>query len=112
MCHQLPVKPVFDTSIDEILNDPEFKKSVENKLSGAIKIPTEVFDDTPPPEVSIDPWLNYSKFHEYLKEIFQLVHSHLKLEKVNKVGLLYTFNLKCYYPLVTMKKLRLEVPFI
>lgn len=61
------------------------------RLSAAIRIPTESYDDNG--NVDEDPrWETFQDFHQVLKQLFPLVHSQLELRKVNRHGLLYTFR--------------------
>ena len=87
-----PLVPSFRKSVDLILNDLEYKKASIKRLSGAVKIPTVVQDINPDPNEDPDFYANFPKFHEYLKTTFPLVHENLKLELVNKFGLLYTWK--------------------
>ncbi|SCU87458.1 LADA_0E04126g1_1 [Lachancea dasiensis] len=86
------VAPNFNKSVDLIFNDPSFRHESLLKLSGALQIPTEIQDTNPLPEDDLDYYKEFFKFHEYLVETFPLVHKHLQLEKVNHVGLLYTWK--------------------
>ncbi|SCW03157.1 LAFE_0G04214g1_1 [Lachancea fermentati] len=87
-----PIAPEFDKSIDRIFNDPEFKMASLAKFSNSLKIPTEIQDVNPVPADNLDYYKEFFKFHDYLNETFPLVHKHLTLEKVNDVGLLYTWK--------------------
>lgn len=62
------------------------------KLVGTIKIPTEIFDFTPEPSIDMTPWKNFTKLHDYLEEQFPVLHSTVKVEKPNTIGLLYTWE--------------------
>ncbi|KAJ3823013.1 carboxypeptidase S [Lentinula raphanica] len=75
----------------EEFNTMAFKASAIHWLSGAIQIETETYDDMGP--VGEDPrWENRLQFHDYLEKTFPLVHTYLKLEKINTYGLLYTWQ--------------------
>ncbi|KAF5350772.1 hypothetical protein D9758_010392 [Tetrapyrgos nigripes] len=81
------------TELQRDLEAKEFKEKVVEWLSGAIQVPTEMFDDMGP--VDQDPrWKNRKLFHEYLVQAFPLIHSnqHITLQKVNTYGLLYTWE--------------------
>lgn len=59
------------------------------RLSAAVKCPTESFDDNG--DVDEDPrWNTFDGLHDTLKNLFPLIHDHAKLEKVNRYGLVYT----------------------
>ncbi|SCV03417.1 LANO_0G04016g1_1 [Lachancea nothofagi CBS 11611] len=86
------VVPEFNKSIEIIFKDPDFRQESLGKFSGALQISTEIQDTNPPPDEDLDYYSQFFKFHAYLVETFPLVHKHLKLEKVNHVGLLYTWQ--------------------
>lgn len=74
---------------DYFLSDAFRNKSIE-RLAGAVKIPTESFDDMG--KVGVDErWDIFFEFATYLEKTFPLVHSTLQLEHVNSHGLLYTW---------------------
>lgn len=87
-----PYYPSFNKSVNLILNDKQFKIDSIKKLSGAIQIPTEISDVNPQPDSDLEYYSEFFKLHKYFEETFPLVHSHLKVEKVNKLGLLYTWE--------------------
>lgn len=67
-----------------------FNKSIEH-LSGAVKIPTQSFDDMG--DVGIDPrWDIFHSFASYLEETYPAVYKTLDVEKVNTHGLLFTWK--------------------
>ncbi|KAK7457811.1 hypothetical protein VKT23_010153 [Stygiomarasmius scandens] len=71
----------------------EFQSKAVEWLAGAVKVPTEMFDDMGP--VGEDPrWENRASFHEYLVKAFPLIHSSplISIQKVNTYGLLYTWK--------------------
>lgn len=74
--------------LDDTFGASEFKDRAIDWLSGAIRVPTETFDDLD--EVGADPrWDVFGPFHEYLLKAFPVIHSTLKLTKINTYGLLY-----------------------
>lgn len=83
---------------DEVLDDayaristPAFRNASIRRLSGAVQVKTESFDDLGP--IGEDPrWDVFYNFHDYLEKAFPLIHQHLLLEKVNTYGLLYTWK--------------------
>lgn len=92
-CNRIePLVPAFDKSVDLILNDEEYKKATIERLSGAIQIPTEIEDTYPTPKEDRDYFKYFFQFHEFLEKSFPLVYEHLTVEKVNEVGLLYTWE--------------------
>ncbi|KAH3669546.1 hypothetical protein WICMUC_004968 [Wickerhamomyces mucosus] len=75
----------------EIINDPNYAKKSLNYFQGALKIPTEVFDDSERPENDINNWKFFLKFHEYLESSFPLTFSKLEVTKINKLGLIIEY---------------------
>lgn len=95
-CRQ--AEPLFPTqksaaldSMDEYLQSTQFLNASVARLAGAVQIPSESFDGMGP--VGEDPrWDVMYDLALYLERTFPLVHSTLKLEKVNTHGLLYTWE--------------------
>ncbi|KIM44930.1 hypothetical protein M413DRAFT_442904 [Hebeloma cylindrosporum] len=77
--------------MNEKIGTPAFETSAINWLAGAVRVPTESFDNMDP--VGQDPrWEAFAPFHEYLVAAFPLVHANLKLTKVNTYGLYYEWK--------------------
>jgi Gly-Xaa carboxypeptidase len=91
------VAPLFPSKKSKELDDVQaylesdaFKYVAVERLSGAVQIATQSFDDMG--SIGEDArWDVFYKFAEYLEEKFPLVHAGLKLEKINTHGLLYTW---------------------
>lgn len=88
-------------TLNMLLTNDTFKLEAAKKLSGAIQIPTEVYDNMINPNASealgelykLEPlWENFETFFAYLETTFPLVHEHLKIDKVNKFSLVYTWE--------------------
>jgi len=76
--------------MDGYLKSSRFHNESIERLSGAVKIPTESFDDMGP--IGCDKrWEIFYDFAAYLKETFPLTHKTLQLETVNTHGLVYTW---------------------
>lgn len=74
--------------LDAQYDAPEFITSAAAWLGGAVRIPTESYDNQPP--VGSDPrWEKFAPLHDYLLETFPQVHATLALTKVNTYGLVY-----------------------
>lgn len=90
--------PLFPSNDDnalkemyDLLSTEEFKKASIARHSGAVKFPTESFDDLGP--VGEDKrWDTRFALHDYLADIFPRIHKSLKMEKVNTFGLVYTWQ--------------------
>ncbi|KAI0954058.1 hypothetical protein AcW1_006673 [Taiwanofungus camphoratus] len=62
-----------------------------NWLAGAVRIPTESYDEMLP--VGEDPrWEAFGPFHDYLLSAFPQTHATLELTKVNTYGLVYVWT--------------------
>lgn len=88
-------------TLDKVLHDETFRNASSKKLLEAVKYPTQIYDDMINPNSAetleelykLEPrWKEMEKFHGYLEKAFPLVHKHLKLEKVNKFALVYTWQ--------------------
>lgn len=97
-----PEKYIYKSdTIDKVLHDESFRNQSIKKLLDSVRYPTQIYDDMVNPNVAdtidelykIEPrWAEMEKFHGFLKETFPLVHKHLKLEKINKFALVYTWE--------------------
>lgn len=91
-----PVRPLSyqtdSNSADKIYFDEDFRKHSIEKLAGAVRIETESYDDNPDPLDDLTNWIKFYKFHDYLKETFPTVYENLKVEKIDKISLLYTWE--------------------
>ncbi|KAF9870693.1 peptidase family M20/M25/M40 [Colletotrichum karsti] len=95
-CRQVdPLFPTLTTSsladLDKYLDTPKFRNETIARLSGAVQVPTESFDNYGAVGVD-DRWDKLFAFSGYLAKTFPKVHQHLKLERVNTHGLLYTWQ--------------------
>jgi Gly-Xaa carboxypeptidase len=76
--------------METYLESNAFQGIAIKRLTGAVRIPTQSFDDMG--KVGTDPrWDTFYEFAEYLAKTFPLVHASLELEKINTHGLLYTW---------------------
>lgn len=87
-----PLRPSDSKKAHFIYTDPEFRNKSLETYQGILQIPTEVYDFTQRPEIDISGWEPFLKLHEYLEETFPLVFKHLKVEKINKLGLIVTYQ--------------------
>lgn len=77
--------------MDEYIQSAKFRNESIARLSGAVKVPSESFDDMGP--IGEDNrWNIFYDFAAYLKEQFPLIHQHLELDIVNVHGLIYTWK--------------------
>lgn len=72
--------------------DEEFRNKSIAKLAGAVRIETESYDNGQSPVDDITNWIKFYKLHDYLKDTFPLVYETLKVETVDKISLLYTWE--------------------
>tara|TARA_R110002003_G_scaffold118_1_gene10525 strand:- start:7692 stop:9449 length:1758 start_codon:yes stop_codon:yes gene_type:complete len=95
-CPQVaPLTPGHQTKeledMQAYLESGAFREIAVERLAGAVKIPTQSYDDMG--EIGSDPrWDIFYSFADYLAKTFPLVHASLQLEKVNEHGLLYTWT--------------------
>lgn len=89
-----PLFPAKNPALDEVykaISGDAFRNASIGRLSGAVRVKTETFDDLGP--VGDDPrWDVFYDFHQYLEATFPLIHKQLLVEKINTHGLLYTWN--------------------
>ncbi|USW54290.1 Putative peptidase M20, bacterial exopeptidase dimerization domain-containing protein [Septoria linicola] len=75
----------------DFLFSHQFENASISRLSGAVQIKTESFDDLG--EIGEDKrWDVFYPFHKYLEATFPRIHNQLKVEKVNTHGLVYTWE--------------------
>lgn len=77
-------------SLQQTYSTEMFKARAIDWLGGAVRIPTETFDDMG--DVTEPVWEKFLPLHDYLKNSFPLLHSNLELTKVNTYGLLYVWK--------------------
>ncbi|KAI0251453.1 carboxypeptidase S [Lactifluus subvellereus] len=78
-------------SLGNEFDEDAFTKRAVDWLGGAVRIPTESYDDMDP--VGADTrWEVFRPFHDYLLQSFPLTHNTLTLTKVNTYGLLYEWK--------------------
>lgn len=106
LCPLVPkINPIEDINnpktLKNILHEDKFHKQERDRLLGAIQVPTEVYDDMLTPNstttlkelLKLEPrWKPFLKFHKYLEKTYPLVHKHLQVEKINHLGLVYTWK--------------------
>ncbi|KAF5362478.1 hypothetical protein D9756_002470 [Leucocoprinus leucothites] len=79
------------TNLSTAIVSDSFKLKAIDWLSRAVQIPTESWDAMDP--VGVDPrWEVFIPFQEYLVDAFPLVHSTLKLTKVNTYGQIFEWK--------------------
>lgn len=79
------------TAMDEFLASPQFFNASVPRLAGAVQIPTQSYDDMG--VIGEDPrWDVMYDLSAYLEATFPLVHSTLRLDRVNTHGRLYTWQ--------------------
>ncbi|KAK3988235.1 hypothetical protein QBC44DRAFT_329732 [Cladorrhinum sp. PSN332] len=89
-----PLFPAKNEDLDKVfdhISSDTFRNATIERLSGAVKVKTESFDDLG--EVGQDPrWDVFYGFHTYLEKTFPLIHEKLQVEKINTHGLVYTWK--------------------
>ncbi|GAB7364154.1 hypothetical protein MBLNU230_g4705t1 [Neophaeotheca triangularis] len=96
-CSQPPARPSWSSSSQsmeeayEHLSSSAFRNTSISRLSNAVRIPTQSYDDLG--AIGEDKrWDVMYEFAEYLETAFPAVHEHFKVEKVNTHGLVYTWQ--------------------
>jgi Gly-Xaa carboxypeptidase len=86
--------PSRDSGLDKVydrISSTAFRNDSIRRLSGAVQVKTESFDDLG--IIGEDSrWDVFYTFHKYLETTFPLIHKKLLVEKVNTHGLLYTWK--------------------
>ncbi|KAI0060656.1 carboxypeptidase S [Artomyces pyxidatus] len=78
----------LSNQLDSKFSDEEYQLWAYEGLGGAVRIPTETYDDIGPP--GEDPrWDSRLLLHEYLEKRFPLVHMKLQRTKVNTYALVF-----------------------
>lgn len=89
-----PLLPSKDEDLDKVyehLGSSTFRNASIRRLSGAVQVKTESFDDLG--AIGEDPrWDVFYSFHQFLEKTFPLIHEKLLVEKVNTHGLLFTWQ--------------------
>jgi Gly-Xaa carboxypeptidase len=95
-CQQaIPLFPVMKSKdladMDAYIETEQFRNESVARLGGAVKIPTQSYDDMGP--IGEDSrWDIFYQFSDYLKSQFPGVHFVLDLDVVNTHGLVYTWK--------------------
>ncbi|KDQ15509.1 hypothetical protein BOTBODRAFT_187320 [Botryobasidium botryosum FD-172 SS1] len=78
-------------ALGELYDTPQFKETAAEKLGGAVRVPTESFDDMT--AVGTDSrWDVFGDLHHYLRVAFPRVHETLEITAVNTYGLTYRWQ--------------------
>ena len=85
ICRQMNMKELPDDNIQaalaEALRSEEYLRGSIERLSGAVQIPTETFDDMGP--VGEDPrWDLFQRFHDYLEQTYPSVYELPSLQRL------------------------------
>ncbi|KAI8935416.1 hypothetical protein NX059_007996 [Plenodomus lindquistii] len=76
--------------MDSYLESSEFRNVAVKRLSGAVQIPTQSYDDMG--AIGKDArWDIFYSFADYLEQTYPLVHATLQKERINTHGLLFTW---------------------
>ena len=89
-----PLLPGKNQDLDKVyehISSSAFRNATIKRLSAAVQVKTESFDDLG--VIGEDArWDVFYAFHEFLEKTFPLIHKHLLVEKINTHGLLYTWK--------------------
>ncbi|KAK6456348.1 uncharacterized protein RJT20DRAFT_145463 [Scheffersomyces xylosifermentans] len=82
-----------NSTVLSIVRDEIFRNQSAIKLSGAVQVKTDVYDDDPSVEADPEYWESkFKPFHEYLEQTFPKVWKHFKIETANSWGLVITWE--------------------
>ncbi|THH20461.1 hypothetical protein EW146_g918 [Bondarzewia mesenterica] len=96
LCPQVdPISPEVHAELadklDETFRTQEYKLWAYENLGGAVRIPTETYDDLGKP--GEDPrWETRLLLHDYLQKRFPLVHANLSRTVINRFALVYQWE--------------------
>ncbi|KAL2140428.1 hypothetical protein VTI28DRAFT_3811 [Corynascus sepedonium] len=89
-----PLLPSKDSELEkayEYISSSAFRNATIKRLSEAVQVKTESFDDLG--VIGEDPrWDVFYNFHAFLEKTFPRIHEQLQVEKINTHGLLYTWK--------------------
>ncbi|KAM9931955.1 hypothetical protein OXX80_008400 [Metschnikowia pulcherrima] len=78
-----------NSTVLKILKSESYRLESVARLSGAVRMDTEVSDNVPDVPDAPERWQQFEKFHEYLKSTFPNVFSTCEVFKVNTWGLVF-----------------------
>lgn len=91
--HRAPTYSIYkDSVIEKIMRDESYRNASAAKLSGAVQIATEVYDEAPQVDVDPEYWAKFLEFHTFLEKTFPKAHKVLKKDTVNTYGLVFEWT--------------------
>lgn len=81
-----------NNTVLEILYGEKFRLNSVSKLSKAVQVDTQVYDDWPDVPDAPEKWAKFKKFHDYLEDTFPRIYKNLDLEYVNTYGLVFSLK--------------------
>lgn len=78
-----------NSTVLRILQDETYRKASIDKMSKAIQVDTQIFDNQPDVADSPELWAKFQGFHDYLEATFPTVYAKLDVAKVNTYGLVF-----------------------
>ncbi|KAI5962878.1 CPS1 [Candida margitis] len=81
-----------NSSVLDILYGSKYREQSIERLSGAIQVDTQIFDNQPDVDEAPEVWAKFKKFHKYLQSTFPLIYENLDVTTVNTYGLVYTWK--------------------
>lgn len=82
-----------NSTVLNILFDPVFRDQSAKKLSGAVQIATDVYDDDPTVDADPQYWkAKFGPFYNYLRKTFPIVFENLQVEIINSHGIVITWE--------------------
>ncbi|KAI5963190.1 uncharacterized protein KGF55_002982 [Candida pseudojiufengensis] len=82
-----------NSTVLNILYNETFRNQSAKKLSGAVKIETQVYDNSPTVEDDPNFWnKKFNPLYNYLNKTFPIIFQNLEIELINQHGLLITWK--------------------
>ncbi|KIJ48196.1 hypothetical protein M422DRAFT_162929 [Sphaerobolus stellatus SS14] len=82
---------LYYEEVSNLLQTEDYKLCAAEWLGGAVREPTESYDDMGP--IGEDSrWETFGRLHDYLLKAFPLIHANLTLLKVNTYGLVHDWQ--------------------
>lgn len=81
-----------NSTVLEILYDENFRLNAVTKLSKAIQVDTQVYDDWLDVSEAPELWSKFRIFQQYLEDTFPRVYEKLELDYVNTYGLVFSWK--------------------
>ncbi|KAI5124212.1 hypothetical protein M0805_005062 [Coniferiporia weirii] len=76
-------------NLDTLFATEKYRLHAYESLGGAVRIPTETYDEEKSPDADPQHWEVFKQLHAYLEKRFPLLHSNLTVTRVNSYALVF-----------------------